>query len=160
MGPVILKTGPQRRGCHPALKGFAVWLGDLDGDLDLDLLVGANGLEEGDYGDPNYVLFNDGSGRFEDRSERLTEEERIWLHPGGGHIGLRWRQRPRHLHHQPPPGICRQPLALQWGRWTQFTTHTDAGANLDMQGMGLGIGDLNEDGLPDLFLADSFGLNF
>ena len=57
------------------VRGLA-W-GDLDGDLDLDLMVGANGLEEGDYGDPNYVLFNDGSGRFEDRSEQLTEEERM-----------------------------------------------------------------------------------
>ena len=137
------------------VRGLA-W-GDLDGDLDLDLLVGANGPEEGDYGDPNYVLINDGTGRFEDGSARLSEEERVGYTQVVGILDFDGdaAQDMYIINHRPE--YVGNRMLFNDGA-SQFSTDADAGANLDMQGMGLGIGDLNDDGLPDLFLADSFGL--
>ncbi|HLF24739.1 MAG TPA: FG-GAP-like repeat-containing protein [Anaerolineae bacterium] len=55
----------------PAPRSNAVSLSDLDGDGDVDAVVG-NGPGNIDYsGEPNTIWLNDGSGRFSDTGQRL-----------------------------------------------------------------------------------------
>jgi len=135
----------------------AIAWGDLDGDLDLDLVLGANGPEEEDFGDPNSILLNDGSGRFEDVSTLLTEEERIGYTQSIGVLDfdLDGHSDIYIINHRPEYGGNQ--LLFNDGA-LGLSADAESGAQLSIQGMGLGIGDLNDDALPDLLLADTFGL--
>ena len=127
----------------------AIAWGDLDADLDLDLVLGANGPEDEDFGDPNSILLNDGSGHFEDVSSLLSDDEREGYTQS---IGLLDFDQDGYsdiyiINHRPEYGGNQ--LLFNDGA-LDLAIDPESGAQLSMQGMGLGVGDLNEDAIPDL----------
>lgn len=140
--------------------------GDMDGDGDLDLFV-ANHTQGVVYpemlvanevppGDPNALFENLGDGTFIDVSDRLTPAAR-----DGYSIAAGW-------HDLDVDGDADLYILNDFGPYTyanvtllndgsgQFTEVNQNGLDVEVFGMGLGPGDLNEDNIPD-FLVSSWG---
>lgn len=147
---------------HPTLS--AGW-GDMDGDGDLDLFV-ANyrncGIESDKEAaaDPMALWENQGDGTFVDVSDRLDHTQiseaimRIgaWLdvdRDGDQDLYL--------VNDALDQWACLHPnlLYLNDGSGHFSEVGTATGSGLRMGGMGLGIGDYNADGLPDLLMSDT-----
>jgi hypothetical protein len=144
--------------------------GDMDGDGDLDLFVvtfrncdpdsvHAEPDPENPWADTPQALWeNQGDGTFIDVSDRITDHPGIygrmraaaWIDVDGD-IDL-----DLHIVSDHPWGSeCTEDNQLYRNEEAHFT---DAGAemflDLRMEGMGLAIGDLNEDGTPDFAMSD------
>ena len=140
--------------------------GDLDRDGDLDLFVGSYGyLDEGpgrheDFlpADPSFLYLNDGDGTFSDVSDRLPDAVHDGYTLGGGFHDLDadgWLD----LYVVNDFGVS-TPNALLWNEQGALVADGNrSGLDIAITGMGLGVGDLNEDGLPDLFMPEWDGLH-
>lgn len=140
----------QTPDAHTTSAAFADF--DLDGDL--DLLVSNYG-EFRDVGhgtgEPKVLWRNRGDGTFEDRSALLPQS----VHDGFTFVVGWW-----------DPDRDRWPdlyVVNDFGQYTPnllvrnsggaFALDPSVGLDVAMQGMGLGVGDLNEDGVDDLTVA-------
>lgn len=132
----------------------APW-GDLDGDGDLDLFLGVEALEarQPDPGDPSVLLLNNGAGRFSDISDRLETSALHGYTQVAGILDLDVDgDQDLYIinHHRTYTG---NHLLLNDGG-ARFSAAASAGLDIAIEGMGLGVGDLNEDGVPDLLISD------
>ncbi|NCG20607.1 MAG: hypothetical protein GWP91_16480, partial [Rhodobacterales bacterium] len=137
---------------------------DYDADGDLDLFVGAYGfIEESDPdlphedfgpGDRSWLYVNNGDGTFVDVSDVLPQE----VHDGytfvGGWIDLDGDSLPE-LYIVNDFGES-QPNVLLWNRGGGVLEmdNNAVGLSTPMTGMGLDVGDFNEDGLPDFVMPE------
>jgi hypothetical protein len=135
---------------------------DYDRDGDLDLFVGNYGWvdESGENAtsdfqpaEPSFLYVNRGDGTFDDQSAQLPQQ----VHDGYTYVsgwhdldGDGWLD----LYIINDFGAA-YPNVLLWNR--EGTLEADgglSGLDLQMTGMGLGIGELNGDGLPDLLIPE------
>ena len=144
-------------------SGSATW-GDIDGDGDLDLFVAGHGelhedipFEEHEPGAPSFLYLNDGHGFFEDASHLLPEPAQEAYTFLGGLVDLNGDRLPE-LYLINDLGQAQKPCQLLWNRWPEPFEHDndDVGLDVEVSGMGLGIGDLNADGQHD-FLVPAWG---
>ena len=143
-----------------ALKSQSAAWGDMDGDGDLDIVVGSYGDTPETFDDPDMLpaepaeLFeNLGGGQFADVSFRLPPE----MHEGY-QFQTAWldidRDQLPELISVHDFGKVRQSLLLK-NQGGTFTIDHHSGFHPGFEGMGLGIGDVNGDGTPD-FLQSSW----
>lgn len=137
-----------------ASQGKTITYGDVDGDGDLDVFVGAN-VTKGAYGvQPlQYLLINNGRGQFQDQSaQRIDQLEQI------GMINE------AHLLDMDGDGDLDMVYA---GEWTEIAWLENDGRGVfrpksTQSGYGLWssitVADINKDGLPDI-IAGNLGLN-
>ncbi len=135
------------------LYGESLPLGDLDGDGDLDLFVGHDSFETSPP-DPGYLdglFLNRGDGTFEDVSETLQENWRDGYTKVGviADLDVDGDQDLYIVHHQYSYGTNR----LLFNTDDGFEDQPQAGLNIKIAGMGVGLGDINDDGLPDLLVS-------
>ncbi|MEQ1507324.1 MAG: CRTAC1 family protein [Myxococcota bacterium] len=135
---------------------------DIDRDGDLDLYVGCYGFidESGDDpehdefepGDPDWLYLNDGDGTFTDRSELLPPEVHDgYALAGGFHDVDRDGWPDLYVVHDFGRSF---PNRLLWNRGGAFELDDNAhGLDVRITGMGLGVGDLNDDGLDDYVMS-------
>jgi len=136
--------------------------GDLDGDGDLDLFLGNYGYidQESDDPDheafepaePSWLLLNDGDGTFTDVSERLPQQ----VHDGytftGGFLDVD-RDGDEDLYVVNDFGNSFPNVLLQNQGDGTLVLGDQLGLDIAMTGMGLGVGDLNGDGFPDMAMT-------
>ena len=138
---------------------------DLDGDL--DLFVGGYGWIDEDSGDHEdfgpaqraYLYQNDGGGGFVDVGGDLPQAVHDGYTLAGGFHDLN-RDGWQDLYIVNDFGMA-YPNVLLWNRqgsWEADANHS--GLDLGSTGMGLGVGDLNGDQMPDLLMPQWDGLNF
>ena len=134
-------------------------LHDIDGDGDLDLFISGHRSpalgSPSNGGAPNRLLLNDGAGYFTDVSDRLTEEQRRGITFIGAWIDVDM-DNAAELYLVNDFGALAVGNALLDVDSAGYLSPMDAstGLNLVMDGRGLGVGDINRDGLPDLALSD------
>ncbi len=135
---------------------------DFDRDGDLDLFVGNYGWvdESGENptseflpAEPSYLYVNNGDGTFEDRSHVLPQQ----VHDGYTYVAG-WHDLDvdgwPDLYLINDFGVA-YPNVLLWNREGELVADGGAaGLDLQMTGMGLGIGEINGDGLPDLLVPE------
>jgi hypothetical protein len=145
-------------GHHSTSSAWA----DLDRDGDLDLVVGGHGFtdEEGTAEletlappDPSLLFENNGDGTFTDRSDRLPPDAQAgWTFivapvdlDGDGWLDLYFGN--------DFAGKLQPSQPARGGPGLTFTSDTlDSALELAVTAMGLGVGDVNGDGGPDLVL--------
>ncbi len=135
------------------LYGESLPLGDLDGDGDLDLFVGQDNWDAAppDPGYLNGLFLNRGDGTFEDVSDQHDD---VWRdgYTKVGTIADLDMDGDQDLYVVNHHGSYRGNVLLLTSD-DGVATDPEAGLDITMPGMGVGLGDVNEDGLPDLFLA-------
>ncbi|MEZ4235122.1 MAG: CRTAC1 family protein [Myxococcota bacterium] len=153
-----------RDGQQRCFKSMASSWGDYDGDGDLDLYVGDYGFVDETPGtkqtdlDPaerDFLYRNEGNGTFVDVSDLLPTEFHEGFTYAGGFVDFDGDGR-LDLYTVNDFGVL-WPNRVLWndGRGGfVFDPDDPSGLALSMTGMGLGIGDLNGDGLPDLAIAE------
>ncbi|MFT4974163.1 MAG: hypothetical protein ACI8S6_000045 [Myxococcota bacterium] len=132
--------------------------GDIDGDGDVDLFWSYHGTlnEERvpELGAANRLLLNDGDGFFREDSAQLSDAARLaytflasWLDvDADGDLDL---------YQNNDYGAYALPNVLLSNDGDgNLSTAAPAGVQLAINGMGTGIGDANDDGLPDLLVTD------
>jgi hypothetical protein len=128
----------------------SVWA-DLDGDNDLDLLVGGFAAPGADSGDPSLLLINDGAGQFSDRSGQLPEhvQEAATFVVGAPDLDQDGLPELYFVNDHDTAMIL----------WNQgdlgFAVDADtspSGLNAPYSGMGLALGDMNGDGVDDVIV--------
>lgn len=137
----------------PGRTGGASWADpDRDGDLDL-FVAGHGGLRGVDRtpGDPSRLLRNRGDGTFEDVSDLLPAR----VHDGYTFIGG-WHD----LDDNGWPDLYLVndfgnvwPNVVMWNQAGTLSMDDARGLDAGIQGMGLGVGDLNGDGVVDVAVA-------
>lgn len=136
--------------------------GDYDRDGDLDLYIGCYGFidesgedpdhDDFDAGDPDFLYRNDGDGTFTDASDLLPTE----IHDGyafaGGWFDV---DRDGWLDLYVVNDFGRSfPNRLAWNRGGTFELdHGAHGLDVAITGMGLGVGDLDRDGIDDYVMT-------
>ena len=141
---------------------YAITLGDLDGDLDLDAYFSVAAIDM-TYDDivsgeqvagPNLLLVQDADHRFAEKVGALPEDTRygMTLHTamldveGDGDLDL-------YVANDAGPYIEPNHLLVNDGRG-HFLEDTRCGCDLAILAMGAGVGDADQDGLPDLYVSD------
>lgn len=147
------KDGPKPTG--------AVRSADVDGDGDEDLFVGTRMGRE--YGIPvgGYILANDGTGRFEDATDRLAPQLRAPRMKSAGITDAAWAD----LNADGTPDL------IVVGEWMPLTVFFNQNGQLNRSGspptgldhtygwwQSLTVADLNDDGTQDL-IGGNHGLN-
>lgn len=141
---------------------FSIGFGDADGDGDLDAFVSAASdhmnFEEIStgllVGDPNLLLLQDAAHHFTVAAGALPEDtldgmtlHTAWLDAeGDGDLDL-------YVGNDAGPYIDPN-LLLENDGAGHFSRRSDCGCEVAMFTMGVGVGDANQDGLPDLFATD------
>jgi hypothetical protein len=145
-----------------AVTTYALAVGDLDGDGDLDLFLSAAAFDmtyedivSGEQvGEPNSVLLQDEAHHFTEKPGALPEDTRygMTLHTalldadGDGDLDA-------YVGNDAGPFVDGNHLLLNDGTGT-FTDAANCGCALVIFTMGVGVGDANQDGLPDLYVTD------
>ena len=144
---------------EPERSSSAAWA-DWDGDGVLDLAIGKYGSPPvtGDNAHPSELYRGRGDGTFEDVSELLSGglEGAYTFHVGW--FDLTGDGRPDLIAANDFPGV-RQTQVL-YNREEGFEVDGGTGLGAGLDAMGLGVSDLNGDGLPDMAITsiDDFGI--
>lgn len=145
-------------GCRgPCTRSVPASFGDLDHDGDLDLFVGSHGdmvgglqaTEQAD-GDPSHLYLNQGDGTFHDASAELPPNLHDGYTLGGGFVdfdGDGWLD----LFAAHDLGR-RLPNVVLWNRGGRLVPGDGRGLEVATNAMGLALGDLNADGLPEVVI--------
>lgn len=141
---------------------YAIAFGDADGDGDLDAYVSAAAynmtyediVAGTQVGDGNLLLIQDDDHHFAERVGALPEDTRygmtlhsVWFDADGdGDLDL-------YVGNDAGPYVDGNHLLINNGHG-DFTRAADCGCELVNYTMGVGVGDANQDGLPDLYVTD------
>ncbi len=125
--------------------------GDVDGDGDLDLFIGRYGDLLADGGPAPSKLYENIGGAFIDRSEQLPAEVQTrWTRMAGWH-DLDLDGRPELL----VVNDLGEPSALLWNRGGQLVPDDGtSGFGQAVRGAGLGVAEMDGDGVPDLLVTE------
>jgi hypothetical protein len=125
---------------------------DVDGDGDLDVFVGRYGDLLGDGAPaPSKLYENQGDGTFVDRSEHLPDEVQGAFTRMAGFHDLDGDSLPELL----VVNDLGDPSALLWNRGGRFVADDgSSGFGQAVRGAGLGVGELDGDGVPDLLVTE------
>ncbi len=151
-----------------ARRSMASSWGDVDRDGDLDLFVGNYGFIDESRVDPDHASFepaepsflyiNNGDGTFTDRSADLSQAAHDGYTFSGGFIDVDvdgWLD----LYIVNDFGNS-YPNVLLRNREGRLVEEDQAGLDVAITGMGLGVGDVNGDGLPDFAMTKWDGNSF
>ncbi len=160
-GDATFEDGSEETGFYPGdYRTTGAAFADFDADGDLDLVVANHAMGEDmdpetSPGEPNEVWENLGDGRFRDRSEVLL---------GDAIYGYTFVIGAADLDHDQLPELYfvndlgrhgnGNALLANRGGWVFEDVSEASGADITVGGMGLGIGDFEGDGLPDLVVTD------
>ena len=145
-----------------ALHSIGGAWGDADGDGDLDLLVVVQAderlfLEHFMYVGTipecpaNALLLNDGTGKYTDASSRLSD---TFLHGctyAGGFFDMNADGR-QDIYVSNDFGPHVEPNRVAWQSGSSFSEDSQRGLDVRAYSMGLGVGDINGDAYPDVFV--------
>lgn len=142
------------------MSAGAAWA-DIDGDGDLDCFVAGYGhhntgepISTWDDGDPSLLFVNRGDGTFEDASDRLPAATAEAFSFGGGWEDFDLDGDLDLYIYQDLGALMSAGNVLVLNDGTgQFTLDTATRLDISMSAMGLGLGDLNDDGRIDLSMA-------
>ncbi len=158
-GTFVDEAGPRGltlKSPDPSMGG--AW-GDLEGDGDLDLFVSNHTFREGNAPSPpelayaNRLMINDGAG-FLDQSATLSEPVlRGYTFIAGWHDLDVDGSTDLYIVNDFGEQVYANHLLLGDSDGGLVDVGEDPGLNLAINGMGLGVGDLNGDGLPDLTVS-------
>ena len=148
------------KGDTAHFSGSSSWADfDLDGDLDL-FVAGHGYIIEGSVprsefapGNPSYLFVNDGTGHFDDRSDMLPQvfhDTYTFIGTWADINGDGWPD----LYGINDLGNAFMPCKLLWNDAGKgFVSDENAvGLDVDIAGMGMALGDLNDDGVYDFLI--------
>jgi hypothetical protein len=153
------------RGVQGAANHFSAsssWA-DVDRDGDLDLFVSGHGfviegqpIKTFEPGNPSYLFLNDGAGHFTDGSGLLPQAFHDTYTFVGTWVDLNRDGWPD-LYGINDLGNKFAPCMFLWNQGPKgFVADESAGLDVDVAGMGVGVGDLNGDAADD-FLISAWG---
>lgn len=129
-----------------------VAVGDVNGDGAPDLFI-ANFVTDAAFGDPNALYLNRGDGTFEDISWMLEGPSRDWPTNAGGFFDADG-DGDQDLYVVNDKELLGTHCVLLWNQdGTLVADDGSAGLDLSIDGMGLGLADLNDDDRPDIFVT-------